>query len=154
MDLAQLSAQITANPLLQSIPFNNLLLFLAAATTIKNDLALMQPSDHPLATPPDVLPRPAQYFLSDACGLSINTVLQCWSAFKDTAWCSDQPRVLLHALLSTFHEHGIPHGFSMYMAVHRCMCTYSFFWQPHGHSIRLLNIAQPLPVLGHSRECV
>ena len=95
MDLAKFSAQITANPSLQSIPFDCLLLFLAAIIAIKNDLVLMQPSDHPLAAAPDVLLHPAQYFLSHACGLSVDTILQCWSAFNTIAWCSDQ----MHALL-------------------------------------------------------
>lgn len=122
MDLATFAAQITANPTLQSIPFESLLLFLAATATIKNDLTLMQPSDHPLNAIPDVLPRPAVYFLSNACDLSVDTVLQCWSTFKDTVWCtSDQPCVILQALPSTFHEHGIPHGFSMYISIRHRM---------------------------------
>ena len=83
MDLAKLSTQITANPSLQSIPFNCLLLFLAMTAAIKNDIILMQPSNHPLAATPDILLCPVQYFLSHACGLSVDTVLQCWAAFKN-----------------------------------------------------------------------
>jgi hypothetical protein len=113
MDLATLSTHIMANPSLQSIPFDRLLLFLATTAAIKNNIALILPSDHSLAASPDVLPRSAQSFLADACGLSVDTIIQCWSAFKDIIWCSDQTRALLQAPPSTFHKHGIPHGFSM-----------------------------------------
>jgi len=121
MDLATLSARIAANHSLQLIPFDCLLLFLALITAIKSDIALIQPSDHPVAATAKILPHSAQVFLSDACGLSINTIVQCWSAFKDLAWCRDETRALLQASPSTFHVHGIPHGFSVYMLISRHM---------------------------------
>lgn len=95
MELATLSSRITAHPSLQSIPFNCLLLFLSLIAAIESDIALIQPSDHPLAATPDILPQSAQLFLSRACGLSIDTTAQCWLAFKDLAWCSEETRALL-----------------------------------------------------------
>ena len=121
MDLATLSVRITANPSLQPIPFDCLLLFLALSAAIKSDISLIQPFDHPLAAIPEVLPHSAQVFLSHACGLSIDTIILCWSAFKDLAWCSEETRALLQASTSTFHVHGIPHGFSAYMLISRHM---------------------------------
>ncbi|KAF8122966.1 hypothetical protein EV363DRAFT_1549749, partial [Boletus edulis] len=112
MDLATLSACITANPSLQAISFDRLLQFLALVTAIRSDIALVQPSDHSPAATPEVLPHSAQVFLSHACGFSIDTVIQCWSAFKHLAWHSDETCALLRASPSTFHVYGIPHGFT------------------------------------------
>lgn len=95
MDLATLSSCITAHPSLQSIPFDHLLLFLSLIAPIKSNITLIQPSDHPLASTPNVLLQSAPLFLSHACGLSINTTTQCWLAFKDLAWCSEETRALL-----------------------------------------------------------
>ena len=66
-----------------------------STATVKNDIILMQLSNHPLAVTPDILPHPAQYFLLHACGLSMDTVLQCWAAPKDILWCSDEMHTLL-----------------------------------------------------------
>ena len=100
MDLATLSVRITT-PSLQPIPFDRLLLFLALGAAIKSDISLIQPSDHPLAVIPKVLLHSAQVFLSHACGLSIDTIILCWSAFKDLAWCSKETCALLQASTST-----------------------------------------------------
>ncbi|KAF8128416.1 hypothetical protein EV363DRAFT_1107765, partial [Boletus edulis] len=74
------------NPSLQSIPFNCLLLFLASTAAIKNDILLIQPFNYSAATTPKILPHSAQLFLSLVCGLSINTIVECWSTFKDLVW--------------------------------------------------------------------
>lgn len=119
MDLATLSKLVTINLSLHSIPFNRLLLFLAITTAIKNDLLLMQPSDHPITTTPNILPYSAQSFCSDACGLSINTIIKCWSTFKNIVWHDTQVTSLLHPPPVIFCKHGIRHAFSKFFLI-RC----------------------------------
>ena len=60
-----------------------------------------------------MLPRTAQAFLSAVCGLSVSTILESWSVFKDLAWGSDSFASLIRPPLPIFHQHGIPHGYSM-----------------------------------------
>lgn len=113
MDLATFSTMVMANPSIQSIPFDRFLLFLAIVTAIKNDILLMQPSDLSLSTVPDVLPGSVQSLLSYACGVPINTIVDCWSIFKHLAWHSEWTTSLLNVPLSVFREHGVSRGFSM-----------------------------------------
>ena len=113
MDLATLSTASQVNPSLQSVPFECLLLFLASVAAIKNNIVLLQPSDQSPGLAPAVLPRTAQAFLSAACGLSVGTILESWSVFKDLAWGSDSFASLICPPLPIFHQHGIPHGYSM-----------------------------------------
>lgn len=113
MDLGILSTVISANPSLQSISLNNLLLFLSTAARLKNDILLGQLSDQPPSVPPEILPIAAQHFLSHACDLPLTTVPTCWSVFKDIIWNDAQVTSILCPPVSTFHDHGICHGFSM-----------------------------------------
>ena len=126
MDLGTLSTKVAANPSLSSMPLDGLLLFLASAAAIKNNILLLQPSDHSPDAAPDVLPRSAQAFLSQACNLPISNILGCWLTFKDIIWHANGVMSLLHAPLSTFHEHGTSRGFST-----SALCFY--YWTGTDH---------------------
>jgi hypothetical protein len=114
MDLGKLAMAIVANSSLQTITLDRLLLFLASITPLKNDILLMQPSDHTIASPPAILPGSVQSFLSQACGLPTNVIQELWSTFKNVTWQDSGTSSVLCAPLSTFHAHGAPYGFSMF----------------------------------------
>jgi hypothetical protein len=113
MDLATFLTMVTAaNPLIQSIPFRDVLLFLATTTTIKNDILLIQLSNLSPSATPDILPHSIQNFLSQACGLPIDSIVDSWSMFRHLAWHGESTTSLLDTPLSIFDRHGILHGFS------------------------------------------
>jgi hypothetical protein len=112
MDLSMLSAIISKNPPLQSISLENLLLFFACTAGLKNDILLVQSSNHAAATTPDVLPNAVQSFLSQACHMSPNTVTACWTIFKDMVWQVDSVTALLRSPSESFQGYGHPHGLS------------------------------------------
>ena len=114
MDLGKLATVIVANPSLHTITLDRLLLFLASIAPLKNDILLMQPSDHTIASPPAILPGSVQAFLSQACGLPTNVIQDLWSTFKNVTWQDSGTSGVLFAPLSTFHTHGVPYGFSMF----------------------------------------
>jgi hypothetical protein len=104
-----LSAIISKNPPLQSISLENLLLFFACTAGLKNDILLVQSSNHAAATTPDVLPNAVQSFLSQACHMSPNTVTACWTIFKDMVWQVDSVTALLRSPSESFQGYGHPH---------------------------------------------
>lgn len=112
MDLAALSKTVSLNLSLQPISLDQLLLFLASTAAIKNNNLLIQPSNYSMASTPAILPYLAQSFLSHACGLSISTITECWSMFKDLVWHGTKAMSLLNPSLLIFHTYGISHGFS------------------------------------------
>ena len=113
MDLAALAATVTANPSLHPVPFDQFLLFLASIAPLKNDILLLQPSDHLPDDAPEVLPRSVLAFLSQACSLPTRNIQECWSTFKDIAWHSnDALSPSLHCIPLMFHKHGLQHGLS------------------------------------------
>ncbi|KAG9316081.1 hypothetical protein JVU11DRAFT_3752 [Chiua virens] len=103
---------VTANPSIQSIPFHSFLLFLAIIAAIKNDILVIQPSDQSPSAIPDILPQSVQFFLSHACGLPMDTIVDSWSTFRHLAWHDDLITSLLNVPLSAFHQHGVSHGFT------------------------------------------
>ena len=156
MDLGTLSTLVTVNPSLQSISLDRLLLFLASTAAIKNDILLIQPSDHSIATTPDILLYSVQSFLSHACGLSISMIVECWSTFKDLVWHCTKVTSHLDPPLSIFHNHGIPHGLgesSLLTLLLGCIALITIS-QWCKHSIHLINTAQHHPVHVHSRACI
>ncbi|KAI9568615.1 hypothetical protein HD554DRAFT_2007376, partial [Boletus coccyginus] len=68
------------------IRLNQLLLFFAIASSIKDDLSLIQLSEHVLAVAPAVLPPSVEHFITLACRIPLPTVQDCWNVFKDVLW--------------------------------------------------------------------
>ena len=112
MDLSILSTIVSKTPPLQSVSLENLLLFFACTAGLKNDILLVQPSNHAAVTTPDVLPSAVQSFLSQACHMSPNTVTSCWMIFKDMVWQSDSVTALLRSPSESFQGYGHLHGLS------------------------------------------
>lgn len=86
MDLARLASLVVSNPSLQGVHLNQLLLFFAIASSIKDDLFLIQLSEHVLAVAPAILPPSVEHFITSACNIPLPTVQDCWDAFKDILW--------------------------------------------------------------------
>ncbi|KAF8436849.1 hypothetical protein L210DRAFT_869872, partial [Boletus edulis BED1] len=117
-----------------------------------------EPSDHSLAAPPDVLPRSAQSFLADACGLSIDIIVQCWSAFKDVAWCSKEIHTLFQASSSTFHKHTARTLYppSQSCLASSCPCTLECMHMMHAeqrHCVLYMLANGPLPIYSVHLSC-
>ncbi|KAN0096936.1 hypothetical protein V8E55_001382 [Tylopilus felleus] len=74
------------NPSLHTVPLDRLLFFLASIAPLKNDILLMQPSNHTIVSPPAILPVSVQSFLSQACSLPTDVIQELWSTFKNVAW--------------------------------------------------------------------
>jgi hypothetical protein len=97
MDLAQLASLVVNNPSLQAIHLDQLLLFFAIASSLRDDL-LIQPSEHASAVPPIVLPSSAEVFIASACKIPLDTVQACWNVFKDVLWHADFPNGICEIL--------------------------------------------------------
>ncbi|KAF8545563.1 hypothetical protein OG21DRAFT_1429077 [Imleria badia] len=162
MDLGKLATVIVANPSLHTIPLDRLLLFLASIAPLKEDILLMQASDHTIGSPPVILPTSIQSFFSQACGIPINVIQQLWSTFKDVAWHDLAVSSLLSTPLSTFHTHGLPHaGRTLYPPDQFCsttLCprTLQGMWMMHAEQRQciLYTVSDgPLPVYSIHLYC-
>ena len=54
MDLTQLASLVVNNPSLQAVHLNQLLLFFAVVSSLRDNLLLIQPSEHAACCPPIV----------------------------------------------------------------------------------------------------
>lgn len=93
---------ITAHPSVQLIPFHDFLLFLATTAAIKNNILFIQPSNLLPSATPDILLHSVQLFLSHACHLPIDAIVDSWSIFRHLAWHGELIISLLNMPLSVF----------------------------------------------------
>ncbi|KAG9308618.1 hypothetical protein JVU11DRAFT_11726 [Chiua virens] len=113
-----LLGQVARHPSLRSVDLNQLLLFFAVASSLKDDILLIQPSEHCPTEPPIVLPSSLEHFLSAVCKIPVTTIRDCWNIFKDVLWPGEAHSgslhgisSILHAPLSLFEEQGLLFGF-------------------------------------------
>ena len=115
MDLAQLASLVVNNPSLQAIHLNQLLLFFAVISSLRDDLLLIQPSEHAPTVLPAVLPSSAEVFIASACKIPRNMIQDCWDLFKDVLWHANSPNDIgdiLQAPHRVFEDCGLSSGFS------------------------------------------
>ena len=117
MDLAQLASNVASRPSLHTISLEQLLLFLAIASSMQDNLLLIQPSEHAPTVAPVILPPSAERFIASACRIPLPAAQDCWMVFKDVLWQTHSPSRISDSILqarpAVFDDHGLPSGFSM-----------------------------------------
>ncbi|KAG9314694.1 hypothetical protein JVU11DRAFT_5501 [Chiua virens] len=118
MNLASLASLVASSPAVHGITVNQVFLFLAIASSMKDDLILILPSEQPPMVPPTLLPPSAVRFIASACKIPPVAVQECWTLFKNIIWQASAPNhfgdVTLRARASVFEQHGLPSGFTIY----------------------------------------
>jgi hypothetical protein len=73
------------------VAFEQLVKFVAFASRLKNDILLAQPATYIPAgdSRRPVLPPTIQEFLSEACSISLPSVIIIWEVLAQTAWNTD-----------------------------------------------------------------
>ncbi|KAG1808063.1 hypothetical protein EV424DRAFT_1350472 [Suillus variegatus] len=83
-------------------------MFASLATSLKDDIILMQPATHNICKPPLFLPPSIVSFLSATCKLQIESMKTCWSVLKSSIWAGN---FAVHEKMKDLFEiHGHPHG--------------------------------------------
>ncbi|KAG9308182.1 hypothetical protein JVU11DRAFT_12385 [Chiua virens] len=110
--------QVAHHPSLQSVDLNQLLLFFAVASFLKDDILPIQPSEHCPTEPPIILPLSLEHFLLAVCKISVTTIQDCWNIFKNVLWpgevhsgSSHGISSILCAPLSLFEGQGLLFSF-------------------------------------------
>ncbi|KAG1824785.1 uncharacterized protein BJ212DRAFT_1247525, partial [Suillus subaureus] len=78
-----------ASDCLASIPGLSLevtFVFASLATSLKDNIILMQPATYHICKPPLFLPPSIVAFLSAACKLSPASMKMCWDVLKSSVW--------------------------------------------------------------------
>ncbi|KAG1890516.1 uncharacterized protein F5891DRAFT_964873, partial [Suillus fuscotomentosus] len=101
-----------ANPSGLKISLAAIFRFISLATSLKNDILLVQLGDQDLSKPPANLSPSLSCFLSASCDISIDDIPTFWFALKHVIWNEDCFGINDH--LPTFSLYGHKHGITPY----------------------------------------
>jgi hypothetical protein len=100
--------------------------YLTVAAKLKDDILLTQPSSHPAAKPPDVLPSGIVTLLSRTCDLPESAVISCWETLKDDVWHQNIFLTPDDSREALFQKYGEDIGFRVYItALHLALIPWS-----------------------------
>ncbi|KAF8238495.1 hypothetical protein L208DRAFT_1155646, partial [Tricholoma matsutake] len=84
---ALLSAVQSQADAFQGITLSNLMRFVVYTTKLKDNILLVQSTNHPPSIPPPTLPQSVSMFLAKACGIASNEQIHlCWELLSDMIW--------------------------------------------------------------------
>ncbi|KAG2129520.1 hypothetical protein BD769DRAFT_1356103, partial [Suillus cothurnatus] len=118
-----ISKALASHDLLATLSFEDVLAFTSRASALKRDIMLPQPQMTPDNVPPDILPPSICEFLQVSTGLTQDTVLACWHAFKEIIWVMPS-----HHELAEEHERAFP-SVSLYPPHTHCTKSNCFIAQ-------------------------
>ncbi|KAG1838382.1 hypothetical protein DFJ58DRAFT_733873 [Suillus subalutaceus] len=101
-----ISKALATHNLLEMLSFEDVLAFTSRASALKHDIMLPQLQTTPDNVLPDILPLSICEFLQLSTGLTMDTVLACWRAFKEIVWVMPSHHELAVEHERAFREHG------------------------------------------------
>ncbi|KAG1727376.1 uncharacterized protein EDB91DRAFT_1061168 [Suillus paluster] len=109
--LQTLQAELSPGSLLT---FSSLFRFMTLASTLRNDILLVQAASHPSNTAPDFISPAINLFLAACCDLSESDVDVYWKVLKDVMWHSNGDIFGIKDMFPLFANHGRQYGISVY----------------------------------------
>jgi len=108
------------------VAFEQLVKFVAFASRLKNNILLAQPATfNPAGDRHPVLPPTIQGFLSEACLISLPSVIIIWEVLTQTAWNTDLDiSPVSSGSLCEYEKFGYHRGISKIYYPYRIFCPY------------------------------
>lgn len=98
-----------------SLTLDRVVRFVVYATSLRNDIVLVQPANHLPERVPDFLPHSVEAFLSEACLIDLDLIPALWGALSETVWGGNFEKFLeKEPHLSVFSQYGHNHGLCMF----------------------------------------
>ncbi|KAG0696840.1 hypothetical protein DFH29DRAFT_812545 [Suillus ampliporus] len=92
------------------LTFSSLFRFMTLASTLRNNILLVQAASHPSNTAPDFISPAINLFLAACCDLSESDVDVYWKVLKDVMWHSDGDIFGIKDMFPLFANHGRQYG--------------------------------------------
>lgn len=97
---------------LKDVSLTQIMTFTRLLSVLKNDISLLQPINISPDDAPDFLPPTIAAFASEATGVKLESIPNCWDMLKDDVWSLPRPELSADEE-DLFRKHGWKVGIGM-----------------------------------------